>query len=213
MKEVLFRARIVDTGKWIKGNLFKSEFQGEICFAIQDTVNGSWVDYVVDPQTIGQYTGKNDIEGTKIFEGDMLSDKFGFMYEVYFDEDEAAFMLRDLAKNPKSHRFSEIEFEFIIGDMYGKVDYKSKATQKETGLSAEGLMSKIKEYGDLCTQIANSENTLYKMLELIDVEDEDCDCCFLDYRELISKLKSEKDNLLNEIQSDIKKWQATKEKV
>jgi hypothetical protein len=52
---------------------------------------------LVKPESIGQYTGKNDIEGNKIFDGDILEDSDGNHYCVYYNESEAAYHLKYFA--------------------------------------------------------------------------------------------------------------------
>lgn len=47
--------------------------------------------FLIDPETIGQYTTKKDIEGTKLFVGDII-EYDGMTYEIIFQEEEARFI-------------------------------------------------------------------------------------------------------------------------
>ena len=58
--EKIFKAKRIDNGEWYEFNLFKH---------ITPEKNG------LDTSTVCQYTGINDSEGNRIFEGDELSAK------------------------------------------------------------------------------------------------------------------------------------------
>lgn len=73
-REILFRARRYESNEWVEG------------FYLQDEAGNSYIrsksdfkTYVVEPETVGQFTGLTDIHGKQIFEGDIV--KFHRMKE------------------------------------------------------------------------------------------------------------------------------------
>ena len=78
-REILFRGRTRDGKKWFCGDLVQNG--GLIRIWEKDDSNGMWV---VDPDTVCQYTGLTDENGRKIFEGD-IARACGDTYIVFWD--------------------------------------------------------------------------------------------------------------------------------
>lgn len=64
MREILFRGKSKNDGKWYQGDL--------VTVAHKRFIDDDIVKERVIPETVGQYTGLTDKNGKKIFEGDIV---------------------------------------------------------------------------------------------------------------------------------------------
>lgn len=93
MKEILFRAKRIDNGEWVEGLPWKKKYNTNklfiSCFPDKDDNEEA---FVVVPETIGQYIGLCDRNGTQIFAGDIVSYR-GEHAVIVYDEETARFCL------------------------------------------------------------------------------------------------------------------------
>lgn len=78
-RKILYRAKRTDGDGWVTGNLFVPDEGHDAPTQICMGTNIVQITYDVDPDTVGEYVGINDVNGRAIFEDDIVvfTDEYG----------------------------------------------------------------------------------------------------------------------------------------
>ena len=125
MREILFRGKRVDNGEWIKGFYIEANHHWHNKGVHKEWIvknviqNGGWCNvgskYAVIPETVGQYTGLTDENGTKIFEGDIVN----LLYSDFYGQDRCGkFVYDDMTNTDIIFRIETSHAIEVIGNIH-----------------------------------------------------------------------------------------------
>lgn len=72
MRTIKFRGKSICEGRWIFGDLFRTDLDGDVSIQFYDEEDG-WMTAIVRPVTVGQFTGFYDRKRQEIYEGDIIT--------------------------------------------------------------------------------------------------------------------------------------------
>lgn len=124
MREIKFKAKRLDNGEWVKGDLIHSTSYVGISYP-SDEFSDVPVVHRVDSSTVCQFTGMRDWEGKEIWEGDIVRDNYDLLcvdnfYEVVYIEKEGAFAFMSLDKVDNYEPFVNLFEAYVVGNKFDR---------------------------------------------------------------------------------------------
>lgn len=153
MREILFRGYSEDEGGWVYGDYAPatSIFPDNIYPQLRDDEEGYSEGVAVTPETVGQYTGMKDINGIRIFEGDILHDvQSDYEYQMKWFEDYGCFALANKHGN-MDVEYTDIFIEdmLIVGNVHDNPEWLNGGTAEKC----------IFDKGDSCSALKSHNCT------------------------------------------------------
>ena len=82
MREILFRGKRIEDKEWVYGTYMAHDRDGHAIFN-RNFGDGTLQGFEVIPETVGQYTGLDDKNGVKVFEGDIVREHANDYTPIY----------------------------------------------------------------------------------------------------------------------------------
>ena len=130
MREILFRGKTVCDGDWVYGGITWNPSRKKFF------IHTDWEEAKVIPETIGQYTGLTDKNGTKIFEGDILHAAQG-NFVVRWSESICSFVAGEKEKIRPCMNSGTMKHCEVIGNIFDNPElieldiHKAEAAESE----------------------------------------------------------------------------------
>lgn len=124
IEDIKFKAKRLDNGEWVKGDLVHSTSYVGISYP-SDEFSDVPIVHRVDPSTVCQFTGLKDCKGNEVWEGDIVRDNYDLLcvdnfYEVVYIEEEGAFAFKSLDKVDNYEPFVNLFEAYVIGNKFDR---------------------------------------------------------------------------------------------
>lgn len=119
-REIKFRGWHKMDG-WVYGYYAVDDNGNHLIYGI-DPDDGSWGAWIVEPDSVGQYTGLKDKNGKEIYEGDIVTNesytqRYLSKWVVVF-EDGCFWLVKQGEPSPRIPLFKVVKHIIVIGNIY-----------------------------------------------------------------------------------------------
>ncbi len=129
----LFRGKSLDNGEWIEGHYFLDEITDDECYivvasypAIQTNRDVNYCfscsTYHIDPETLGEFTGLTDVNGRRIWEGDIVKGSWDTTLVIYYDTCYLQFRAEESGGFSREIDYYGLNKLEVIGNIYENKD-------------------------------------------------------------------------------------------
>ena len=131
MREILFRGKRINNGEWVEGGFFLEPYTDKTFIIRWNSTGLGFNEFIeVIPETVGQFTGLYDKNGTKIFEGDIVKGKDyleeGLEVYGYIDHRNGSFVI--VGDFIIYYRWLDYEVE-VIGNIHDNLELLERKTE------------------------------------------------------------------------------------
>lgn len=127
MREIIFRGKLLPMGGWSFGCLKIYPGGKTAIITPDDTPLGKYG--LVDPATVGQYIGRTDRNGNKIFTGDIVEDdSIRMKGQVKYSEEYLQYVVDDICDGEQDYA-QFIDQAEVIGNIYDNPELLEGGTE------------------------------------------------------------------------------------
>lgn len=121
MRTIKFRGKRVDTQEWTFGSLVECHNGRMGIVSMTKYCEDNGIEALIDevlPETVGQYTGREDDDGSDIYDGDIIRDRYMNCYEVIYSDNTMSWVAHSKTPFENNIPMSVVRDCITIGNIH-----------------------------------------------------------------------------------------------